>query len=162
MKRIHDENTKFTIQPLGFENRVDEAVRKALLDLNKIPTIFSNQPIILAYHLDEGISTNIAYWPLTMDIGRRVVETLENYENCNSDRIAKNLLMLAIKEDSIEFQRSLLAHFQLSHITSLGQVMCIDDGQPQEECFRKESDHLPEVSLDLLNSHLYIIKCYAS
>jgi len=162
MKRSNDENTEITIQALGFENRADEAVRKALLDLSKLPIILSNQPIILAYYTDEGISTSIAYWPLTMDIGRKVVDILENYENADSLKISKNLLMVAIKGDSTQFQKSLLEYFKLTHITHLGQLMCVDDGQPQEECFVKENDNLPEVSLDHLNSHLYIIRCYLS
>ncbi len=160
MKRSHDENTKFIIEPLGFENRVDEAVKKALLDLSKIPITLSNQPIILSCHIDEEMYTNIAYWPLTLDIGRRVVETLENYDNNASVKIAYNIFMTAIKADSTQYQRVLLDYFKLTDISHLGQVMCINNGQPLEECLKRENDSLPEVSLELLNSHLYLINCY--
>lgn len=161
MKRSHEENTKFTIEPLGFENRVDEAVMKALLDLSKIPLKLSNQPIILSCRIDDEIFTNIAYWPLTLDIGRRVVAILENYDDTNSVKISYNMLMIALKVDSTQYQRVLLDYFKLTDISLLGQVMCVNNGQPTEECFKKENDTLPEVSIDQLNSHLYIINCYA-
>ncbi len=153
------ENTKFFVKPLDFGDRIDEAVKNALLDLKQVPLTLSNQPIILACHDAEGLSTNIAFWPSTMDIGRRVVKTIENYEHTASVQISYNLLMIALKKNSIEYQRNLLEYFKLNTISELGMLIDINDGQPAEECFRRDIT-MPVILLESLHSHLYIIKCY--
>lgn len=153
---------KFSIESVNHNNisRLDAAIQRATFVVSE-PLILPNQPLILVCVLpgDEDFFINLAYWPSSVLIGKRVASRLESMDS-GCPRLCSNLLSIATLENSQEEQCKLLREFQLNTMSELGLVMMINDGDPvQEEEFQKHPS-LPEVSLNHLSPHLYYIMCY--